>query len=113
MEGLVPNHLAAELAVSLIELKFPKDSALWASSQATTLDDAIELLQQECELCTDKHPLNQMITMLKCEHQCCKDCASNYFTIQVCFIGSLLTEGNSINFMIVYNSPLPQGSRAR
>ena len=83
MEGLVPNHLAAELAVSLIELKYPKESALWVSGQVTTIEQAIELLQQECELCTDKYPLNQMITMLKCEHQCCKECASNYFTIQV------------------------------
>ncbi|KAL7037872.1 hypothetical protein ACKWTF_009385 [Chironomus riparius] len=83
MEGLVPNHLAAELAVSLIELKYPKESALWVSGQVTTIEQAIELLQQECELCTDKYPLNQMITMLKCEHQCCKECASNYFTIQI------------------------------
>lgn len=83
MEGLVPTHLAAELAVSLIELKYPKESALWVSAQVSTIEQAIELLQQECELCTDKFPINQMITMLKCEHQCCKECASNYFTIQV------------------------------
>ena len=84
IEGLVPNHLAAELAVSLIELKYPKESALWVAAQCSTIEDAIELLQQECELCTEKYPLNQMITMLKCEHQCCKECAFNYFTIQVC-----------------------------
>lgn len=83
MEGLVPTHLAAELAVSLIELKYPKESALWVSAQVSTIEQAIELLQQECELCTDKYPINHMITMLKCEHQCCKECASNYFTIQV------------------------------
>lgn len=83
IEGLVPNHLAAELAVSLIELKYPKESALWVSAQVATIEDALELLQQECELCADKHPMNQMITMLECEHQCCKECASNYFTIQV------------------------------
>ncbi|CRK97753.1 CLUMA_CG011133, isoform A [Clunio marinus] len=83
LEGLVPNHLAAELAVSLIEMKYPQESALWVSAQVSTIEDAIELLQQECELCTDKYPLNQMITMLKCEHQCCKECASNYFTIQI------------------------------
>jgi E3 ubiquitin-protein ligase RNF31 len=80
---LVPNHLAAELAVSLIELKYPKESALWASAQVSTIEDAENLLQQECELCADKHSMNQMITMLRCEHQCCKECASNYFTIQV------------------------------
>lgn len=85
IEGLVPNHLAAELAVSLIELKYPRESALWVSAQVSTIEDAIELLQQECELCADKHPMNRMITMLKCEHQCCQECASNYFTIQVGF----------------------------
>ncbi|CAO1405758.1 unnamed protein product [Diamesa serratosioi] len=83
IEGLVPNHLAAELAVSLIELKYPKESALWVAAQCSTIEDAVELLQQECELCTEKYPLNQMITMLKCEHQCCKECAFNYFTIQI------------------------------
>lgn len=83
IEGLVPNHLAAELAVSLIEMKFPLESALWASQQVSTLEEATELLRQECELCADKHPMNHMITMLTCEHQCCRECASNYFTIQV------------------------------
>jgi len=99
MEGLVPNHLAAELAVSLIELKYPKESALWVSGQVTTIEQAIELLQQECELCTDKYPLNQMITMLKCEHQCCKECASNYFTIQVSTLQFI--------FMYFHFFPLP------
>lgn len=83
IEGLVPNHLAAELAVSLIEMNFPLESALWVSTQVSTLEEATDLLRQECELCTDKHPMNQMITMLTCEHQCCRECASNYFTIQV------------------------------
>lgn len=89
IEGLVPNHLAAELAVSLIELKYPKESALWVSAQVSTIEDALDLLQQECELCADKHPMNQMITMLECEHQCCKECAKNYFTIQVRYLLNL------------------------
>jgi hypothetical protein len=101
MEGLVPNHLAAELAVSLIELKYPKESALWVSGQVTTIEQAIELLQQECELCTDKYPLNQMITMLKCEHQCCKECASNYFTIQVSTLQFIFMYFHSLTFFPV------------
>jgi E3 ubiquitin-protein ligase RNF31 len=67
-------------------MKFPLESALWVSTQVSTLEEATELLHQECELCTDKHPMNQMITMLTCEHQCCRECASNYFTIQVSVI---------------------------
>ena len=102
MEGLVPNHLAAELAVSLIELKYPKESALWVSGQVTTLEQAIELLQQECELCTDKYPLNQMITMLKCEHQCCKECASNYFTIQVSTLQFIFMYFHFVFFCVLY-----------
>jgi E3 ubiquitin-protein ligase RNF31 len=84
-EGLVASQLEAELAVGLIELKFKKESALWAASQCSTIEDALEILQQECELCTERYPLNQMISMLKCTHQCCSECAKNYFTIQVCY----------------------------
>lgn len=82
MEGRVANHAAAELAVSLIEMRFDKESALWAASQCVTIDEATELLQQECELCTEKYPRYQIVSMLKCTHHCCSDCAKNYFTIQ-------------------------------
>lgn len=100
IEGLVPNHLAAELAVSLIEMKFPLESALWASQQVSTLEEATELLRQECELCADKHPMNQMITMLTCEHQCCRECASNYFTIQVsCPLQLLSIDAAQLNYI--------------
>lgn len=74
---------SAELAVALIELNFDKSSALWAAHECSCVDEAIALLQQECELCAEKHPLNKMISMLRCTHSCCTDCAKNYFTIQI------------------------------
>ena len=64
-------------------MKFDKESALWAANQCVTIDEATELLQQECELCTEKYPRFQIVSMLKCTHHCCSDCAKNYFTIQV------------------------------
>jgi E3 ubiquitin-protein ligase RNF31 len=82
-EGLVDNYMQAELAVSLVELKFEKDSAIWACKESDDIDGAIMLLQQDCELCTGKYALNMMVSMLKCTHRCCKECAKNYFTIQV------------------------------
>lgn len=82
-EGLVPNYQSAELAVSLIELKFDKEPALWAATQCNTIDEAVDLLQQECELCTGRYPLNEIVTMLRCAHTCCMECAKNYFTIQI------------------------------
>ncbi|XP_055711279.1 E3 ubiquitin-protein ligase lubel isoform X3 [Phlebotomus papatasi] len=82
-EGLVDNLATGQLAASLIGLKFDREAALWAAAESCDLDQAIALLQQECELCTGKYPMNQMISMLKCTHRCCHECARNYFTIQI------------------------------
>ncbi|KAF5304457.1 hypothetical protein FQA39_LY09653 [Lamprigera yunnana] len=82
-EGQVHTYEQAELAVSLLSLKFSMEQALEAVKECNSLDSAIAYLQQECELCTGRYPMNQMISMLKCTHRCCCDCAKNYFTIQV------------------------------
>uniref|UniRef100_A0A1B0CJK6 Putative microtubule-associated protein futsch isoform x3 n=1 Tax=Lutzomyia longipalpis TaxID=7200 RepID=A0A1B0CJK6_LUTLO len=82
-EGLVNNLAIGHVAATLIDLKFSKESSVWAASECCDLDGALILLQQECELCTGKYPMNQMISMLKCTHRCCHECARNYFTIQI------------------------------
>lgn len=82
-EGRVGSYAEAQLAVALIELKFGRDAALWAASECSTIDQAIGMLQQECELCTGKYPMNEIVSMLRCTHSCCQECARNYFTIQV------------------------------
>ncbi|XP_037912727.1 E3 ubiquitin-protein ligase lubel isoform X2 [Hermetia illucens] len=82
-EKLVSNILEAELAAELISMKFQQESAIWAAKECSNLEHAIALLQQECELCTGTYPMNQIVSMLKCTHQCCKECAKNYFTIQI------------------------------
>lgn len=85
----VNSFAEGQMAVALIDLKFDEESALWAASECSTIDQAISLLQQECELCTEKYPMNQIVTMLECTHNCCENCAKNYFTVQVpndCFL---------------------------
>ncbi|XP_044267798.1 E3 ubiquitin-protein ligase lubel isoform X5 [Tribolium madens] len=82
-EGQVENYQQAELAVSLMTLKFSVEEALEAVKDCHTLDAAIAYLQQDCELCAGKYPMNQIISMLKCTHRCCQECAKNYFTVQV------------------------------
>lgn len=82
-EGLTESIYGAELAVSLMEMKFDKKTSLWAASECTTLEQAIAFLKQDCELCTEQYPMNEMVSMLKCTHKCCKSCAMNYFTIMV------------------------------
>ncbi|XP_025833921.1 uncharacterized protein LOC108736579 isoform X6 [Agrilus planipennis] len=82
-EGQVENYDQAELAVSLMRLNFSSEAALEAVKECNTLDAAVAYLQQDCELCTEKYPMSQMVSMLKCTHRCCGDCAKNYFTIQV------------------------------
>ncbi|KAK5645795.1 hypothetical protein RI129_004259 [Pyrocoelia pectoralis] len=82
-EGQVESYQQAELAVSLMTLKFSIEEALEAVGQCNSLDSAVAYLQQDCELCTGRYSMNQMISLLKCTHRCCRDCAKNYFTIQV------------------------------
>ncbi|XP_064212934.1 E3 ubiquitin-protein ligase lubel isoform X6 [Tribolium castaneum] len=82
-EGQVESYQQAELAVSLMTLKFSAEEALEAAKDCHTLDAAIAYLQQDCELCAGKYPMNQIISMLKCTHRCCQECAKNYFTVQV------------------------------
>ncbi|XP_045471212.1 E3 ubiquitin-protein ligase lubel isoform X1 [Harmonia axyridis] len=82
-EGQVTSYQEAELAANLIGLKFSTEEALEAVKDCSSLDAAIAYLQQECELCAGKYPMNKIVSMLKCVHRCCFDCAKNYFTIQV------------------------------
>ncbi|XP_030754545.1 uncharacterized protein LOC115881269 isoform X2 [Sitophilus oryzae] len=82
-EGQVQNYQQAELAVSLMSLKFSAEEALEAARDCNTLDTAISFLQQDCELCAGKYPVNNIVSMLKCTHRCCQDCAKNYFTVQI------------------------------
>ncbi|XP_018564657.1 uncharacterized protein LOC108906015 isoform X2 [Anoplophora glabripennis] len=82
-EGQVTNYQQAELAVSLMALKFSSEQALEAVKDCHSLDAAIAFLQQDCELCAGKYAMNQIISMLKCTHRCCQECAKNYFTVQI------------------------------
>lgn len=82
-DGKVKEFVEAILAAELIQQNFKEESAIWAASECSTIDQAIRLLQQDCELCTETYPMNQIVSMLKCTHNCCKECAKNYFTIQV------------------------------
>uniref|UniRef100_A0AAG5DTU1 RBR-type E3 ubiquitin transferase n=1 Tax=Anopheles atroparvus TaxID=41427 RepID=A0AAG5DTU1_ANOAO len=82
-DGLVQNFTQAELAVQLIELRYARDSAIWAATQCHTVDEAKDLLQKECELCLGVFPMNEIVSMLKCTHTCCLECAKEYFTQEI------------------------------
>ncbi|KAK0164218.1 hypothetical protein PV328_002871 [Microctonus aethiopoides] len=82
-EGRVSSYEEAEIAANLISLKFQDDEALHAAKECTSIEAAIAFLQQECELCTGHFAASQIISMLRCVHRCCNDCAKNYFTIQI------------------------------
>ncbi|XP_055908754.1 E3 ubiquitin-protein ligase lubel isoform X5 [Eupeodes corollae] len=82
-EQLVSNMAEAQIAAALVGMRFQQDVSIWAAKECCDLEQAIALLQQECELCMGSYPLNQIVSMLKCTHKCCKECAKNYFTIQI------------------------------
>uniref|UniRef100_A0A182SBZ0 RING-type domain-containing protein n=1 Tax=Anopheles maculatus TaxID=74869 RepID=A0A182SBZ0_9DIPT len=82
-DGLVQTQAQAELAVQLIELRYARDNAIWAATQCHTIDEARDLLQKECELCLGVFPMNEIVSMLKCTHTCCLECAKEYFTQEI------------------------------
>ncbi|XP_039308774.1 E3 ubiquitin-protein ligase lubel isoform X3 [Solenopsis invicta] len=82
-EGRAANYDEAEVAASLLALKFGDAEALQAAKECSSIESALAFLQQECELCTGRFAMSQMVSMLKCTHRCCNDCAKNYFTIQI------------------------------
>ncbi|KPU73487.1 uncharacterized protein Dana_GF14481, isoform D [Drosophila ananassae] len=82
-QDLVRSIAEAQIAATLVNMKFQEDVALWAARECSDLDHAIAMLQQECELCMNTYPMNQIVSMLKCTHKCCKQCAKSYFTVQI------------------------------
>ncbi|XP_029039966.2 E3 ubiquitin-protein ligase lubel isoform X12 [Osmia bicornis bicornis] len=82
-EGKASNYDEAEVAASLLALKFGDVEALQAAKECSSVESALAFLQQECELCTGRFAMSQMVSMLKCVHRCCNECAKNYFTIQI------------------------------
>ncbi|KAH8244390.1 hypothetical protein KR026_008332, partial [Drosophila bipectinata] len=82
-QELVTSIAEAQIAATLVNMKFQEDVALWAARECSDLDQAIAMLQQECELCMNSYPMNQIVSMLKCTHKCCKQCAKSYFTVQI------------------------------
>ncbi|XP_043482698.1 E3 ubiquitin-protein ligase lubel isoform X2 [Leptopilina heterotoma] len=82
-EGRVSNYNEAEIAATLLSLKFGDTESVLAAKECSNVESALAFLQQECELCTSRVSMNEMVSMLKCTHRCCNDCAKNYFTIQI------------------------------
>ncbi|XP_077280050.1 linear Ubiquitin E3 ligase isoform X6 [Temnothorax americanus] len=82
-EGRAANYDEAEIAASLLALKFGDAEALQAAKECPSVESALAFLQQECELCTGRFAMSQIVSMLKCVHRCCNECAKNYFTIQI------------------------------
>ncbi|KAL5281668.1 RNF31 family protein [Megaselia abdita] len=82
-EGRVSDYGESYIAAALIDLRFNEDDAILAAKECSDLEKALAFLQQDCELCAETYPMNQVVSMLKCTHKCCKHCAKNYFTIQI------------------------------
>ncbi|XP_054745290.1 E3 ubiquitin-protein ligase lubel isoform X4 [Anastrepha obliqua] len=82
-EKLVASVAEAQIAATLVNMRFQQDVSIWAAKECSDLDQAISMLQQDCELCMGIYPMNQIVSMLKCTHKCCKQCAKTYFTVQI------------------------------
>ncbi|XP_013133885.1 PREDICTED: uncharacterized protein DDB_G0292642-like isoform X2 [Papilio polytes] len=82
-EGATENWEQAQLAVELITRGINPPSALLAALECVDLDSALAYLQQDCELCASRLPEYEMVSMLRCTHRCCRECARHYFTVQI------------------------------
>ena len=51
--------------------------------QVETYEEAVGLLQQDCELCASTVTFKQVQKMPHCDHKCCTDCATNFFSIVI------------------------------
>ncbi|XP_059477861.1 E3 ubiquitin-protein ligase lubel-like [Neocloeon triangulifer] len=72
-----------ELSDILVEMGFPVEEAQMAADHCTNVQSALVFLHQICQICLDTYPINQMISMMTCNHRCCLECTKTYFTIAV------------------------------
>ncbi|CAK1550071.1 unnamed protein product [Leptosia nina] len=82
-EGATENWDQARIAVELIAQGTDVATALLASLECTDLNSALAYLNQYCELCAAHYPEHEMVSMLRCSHRCCRECARHYFTVQI------------------------------
>ncbi|XP_040575747.1 uncharacterized protein [Lepeophtheirus salmonis] len=82
----VPSYEKAEIALQLEEEFQSEDlsleDAIEAALLGTDLESARLNLKKECELCAHGVTLKEIVKLPSdCEHQCCKECTKNYFTL--------------------------------
>ncbi|KAM3964680.1 LOW QUALITY PROTEIN: uncharacterized protein ACR2FA_001070 [Aphomia sociella] len=82
-EGAAENWEQAHLAVDLVSRGVDPPDALLAALECIDLTSALAYLNQDCELCASRLPEHEMVTMLRCTHRCCRECASLYFNVQI------------------------------
>lgn len=82
-EGATETWEQAQLAVELISRGTDAPAALLAALECTDLNSALAYLFQDCELCASRLPEHEMVSMLRCTHRCCRECARLYFTVQI------------------------------
>ncbi|XP_013778597.1 uncharacterized protein LOC106463128 isoform X1 [Limulus polyphemus] len=81
-QGKCQTYEQSEIAIKLMDMKFDEKEALQAAMECDSLYQAVNFLQQECELCSGKFPMAEMLAMFHCPHRACKECLKAYFTIQ-------------------------------
>ena len=69
--------------MKLLDQEFPEDEVFLAIKETEDFDQAVNLLKQDCELCANTMSIKDVIKMTHCEHSCCKDCATNFFSIVI------------------------------
>merc|ERR1712106_512261 len=82
-EGKVQSYEEGELVVKLLAQEFQEDEVFLAIKETDDFDQAVKLLKQDCELCANTMSIKDVIKMTHCEHSCCKDCATNFFSIVI------------------------------
>merc|ERR1719367_351944 len=76
-EGKISSYEKGEIVVKLMtEQQVSEEEALLAAGTCHTVESALQMLQQECQLCMNVMKITEVINLLNCEHKCCRDCVS-------------------------------------
>lgn len=82
-EGKIPSYDKGEIVVKLIERGIAEEEALLAASRCRDVDEAEDLLHQECQLCMNVMKITEVVNLPNCQHNCCQDCFGKHFTIAI------------------------------
>ena len=81
-EGRVTTFAEGELVVKLLDEQWAEEEVWMVIKMTQDYDEALLLLQQDCELCAGTMTLKQIVKMPHCDHKCCQVQALAFYEVK-------------------------------